>query len=450
MIKSFFWDKKWLPWAYGGGIVLLISLYAQVQMSVMINSWYGEFYDLLQTAQKHTIAEFQAGLMKFMWIAIPYCILATITNYFTRIYSFRWREAITFNYIPRWRNVKEEIEGASQRIQEDTFRFARIVESLGIQTAESAMTLVAFLPILWGLSSKVNVSAIPVIGKNPIILIQIVLLLGLIPLISKACGLIAKTFISLKEKHTDLLIVFSYIELVNWFKDKFGAVYYFFVFTKNARPILQLIKYAIPLAVLLLITWELSKTIFAISLIQNTLTNQFIPGFLVWVALIVSVGGMIASWFIGNKLPGLEYNNQKVEAAYRKELVLGEEDKINHSSVKILTKLFLGLKVNYYRLYLHYGYFDIWRTLFNQFMVIVPYIIMGPGLFSGLITLGILVKVSNSFEQVRNSFSLFINNWTTVTELRSIHMRLCEFEKNLDKFQPQISVLVKDKSKNKN
>ena len=40
-----------------------------------------------------------------------------------------------------------------------------------------------------------------------------------------------------------------------------------------------------------------------------------ISGSLVWVALILSIGGIIISWLVGIKLPGLEYNNQKVEAA---------------------------------------------------------------------------------------------------------------------------------------
>ena len=64
--------------------------------------------------------------------------------------------------------------------------------------------------------------------------------------------------------------------------------------------------------------------------------------------------------------------------------------------------------------------------------MIVPYLIMGPGLFTKVITLGVMVQVSNAFNQVRGSFSIFMNNWTTITELRSIHMRLKEFEKNID------------------
>lgn len=322
MIKSFFISQQWFRWAYGGGVFLMILIYAKVSLSVKLNSWYGEFYDLLQKASERSVAEFWSGLMLFMYIAIPWIFLDTITWYFTRIYSLRWREAITHDYIPRWKNVAEEIEGASQRIQEDTYKFAKIVESIGAQVLDAIMTLVAFIPILWVLSKGVEIE-----------------------------------------------------------------------YLKN------------------------------------------IPGSLVWLALLVSVGGMIISWFVGIKLPRLEYNNQKVEAAFRKELVYGEDDKTNRASLITLTELFTGIKFNYHRLFLHYGYFDLWRGIYFQFMVIVPYIVMGPGLFTGLITLGVLIKVSNSFDQVRGSLSIFINNWTTITELRSIWMRLHEFEANLDKFQ---------------
>ncbi len=322
MIRSFFATKKWSWWAYGGGFFLLVSVYAQVHMTVLINQWYGSFYDIMQKAERHTLDEFWATLKMFLWIAMPYVGLATATSYFTRLYSLRWREAITFDYIPRWRNVTEEIEGASQRIQEDAYRLARLIESLGLQIVRAIMTLVAFLPLLWKLSSGV--------------------------------------------------------------------------------------------------------------------TNDFlktIPGSLVWVALAVSLGGMLISWFVGIKLPGLEYNNQKVEAAFRKELVYGEDDKVHHASIASLTELFTGIKFNYRRLFLHYGYFDMWSNLYDQFMVIVPYIIMGPSLFTAAITLGTLVQISNAFGKVHGSFALFINNWTTVTELRSIWKRLHEFEANLARHQ---------------
>lgn len=324
MIKAFFWTKKWFLWAWGGLALLLISLYVQVYMSVLFNKWYGRFYDMMQSVEKYTLADFNGSLWYFTYIAMVFVVLGTFTNWFTRKYSLAWREAMTFDYLPQWRNVKEEIEGASQRIQEDAYRFARLVESLGLQIARAIMTLVAFLPILWQLGKHIEV---PIIGSG--------------------------------------------------------------------------------------------------------------DGNLVWTALIVSIGGMVISWFVGWFLPGLEYNNQVVEAAFRKELVLGEDDKVNYCSMKSMFELFSGIKFNYKRLFLHYGYFDLWVFSYDQFMVIVPYLIAGPALFATAITLGTVVQISNAFQKVHGSLSLFIHNWTTVTELRSIRKRLREFQHNLNIHQPE-------------
>jgi len=154
-----------------------------------------------------------------------------------------------------------------------------------------------------------------------------------------------------------------------------------------------------------------------------------INGSLVYVSLIASLGGVLISWLVGIKLPGLEYNNQVVEAAFRKELVYGEDDRVEYAKPPTILELFTGIKFNYHRLFLHYGYFDLWLIMYNQSMIIVPYIIMGPGLFTGAMTLGILIQTSSAFREVQGSFSLFMQNWTRITELRSIYKRLNEFEK---------------------
>ena len=44
-----------------------------------------------------------------------------------------------------------KIEGASQRVQEDTIKFTRIMEGLGTSFIESVMVLIQFVPILLGL-----------------------------------------------------------------------------------------------------------------------------------------------------------------------------------------------------------------------------------------------------------------------------------------------------------
>ncbi|EDO9688612.1 putative transporter [Campylobacter coli] len=396
MFSSFFKSKKWALWAYLGLFLLLFFLYIQTSLNVAINSWYSDFYNVLQkpkielldsnTTQKaeekfennasliqeanqkaqenfqkanfinkgalyyyqslleyffnsramiekesYSASDFYALILVFLAIAIPYVLIATINIYFASVYAFKWREAMTFSYLKFWKNKDDNIEGSSQRIQEDTYNFSKIVESLGLSFIRALMTLVAFIPILWTLSDVV----------------------------SKAL------FANLDESSS-------------------------FYFLKN------------------------------------------IDGLLVYVALLISLGGLIVSWFVGIKLPGLEYNNQKAEAAFRKELVYAEDNRKEYAKNETMIELFTGLKFNYKRLFLHYGYFNIWLILFEQMIVIVPFLIMAPGLFAGAIGLGIVMQINNAFDQVRSSFSVFITNWTTITQLRSIHKRLKEFEKNIE------------------
>ena len=52
----------------------------------------------------------------------------------------------------------------------------------------------------------------------------------------------------------------------------------------------------------------------------------------------------------------------------------------------------------------------------------------GSGLFTAAFTLGVMMQVVNAFGEVKDAFSVFLYNWTRITELRSIHKRLMEFE----------------------
>lgn len=112
-------------------------------------------------------------------------------------------------------------------------------------------------------------------------------------------------------------------------------------------------------------------------------------------------------------------------------MVYAEDDRANYGSRESIFELFTGIKFNYHRLYLHYGYFDLWVISYSQVMIILPYLLMAPSLFTGAIMLGALIQTSNAFGRVHGSFSLLIDNWTTITELRSVVLRLKEFEKHI-------------------
>jgi peptide/bleomycin uptake transporter len=248
----------------------------------------------------------------------PSVVIFTIAVYLTRKYAFWWREAVTFHYIPLWRHVAADIEGASQRIQEDVYRGTKVMEGIGWQLASSLFILTGFVPILWELSRGVQM------------------------------------------------------------------------------PVLSAI-----------------------------------PGSLVWVAFAVSVGGLGISWLVGSKLPALEYDNQRVEAAFRKELVYGEDDKKTYASEEVLRKQFNEISANSNRLFLHSAYFDFWKYAYAHTVWMVPFLVLSSGLFYGLFTFGVMMQVVDAFSRVNNSLGQFIHNWQMITEVRSIWRRLREFERTL-------------------
>ena len=245
-------------------------------------------------------------------------ILFTLTRFFVSHYIFRWRTAMNNYYMANWARLRH-IEGASQRVQEDTMRFSTTMEDLGVAFIDSAMTLIAFLPLLAALS--VNVPVLPLVGEIPYSLV---------------------------------------VAAVSW-----------------------------------------------------------------------SIFGTVLLMVAGIKLPGLEFKNQRVEAAYRKELVYGE-DNPERARPPTVQELFANVRKNYFTLYFHYSYFNIIRSGFGQADAIFSSLILIPTIAAGKITLGIWQQVATAFGQVSSSFQYLVSSWPTIVELISIYKRLRAFEATLE------------------
>jgi peptide/bleomycin uptake transporter len=152
-----------------------------------------------------------------------------------------------------------------------------------------------------------------------------------------------------------------------------------------------------------------------------------IPAPLMNAAIFWSLFGTVLLAVVGVKLPGLEFRNQRVEAAYRKELVYGEdyEDRAQPPTVR---ELFSNVRRNYFRLYFHYMYFNVARSFYIQADNIFAYFILIPTIAAGKITFGILQQILTAFTQVSSSFQYLVNAWPTIVELLSIYKRLKSFE----------------------
>ncbi len=72
-----------------------------------------------------------------------------------------------------------------------------------------------------------------------------------------------------------------------------------------------------------------------------------IPYGLVIAAIVWSLMGTGLLAVVGIKLPGLEFKNQRVEAAYRKELVYGEDD-ATRATPPTVRELFHAVRKNYF------------------------------------------------------------------------------------------------------
>ena len=320
---KFFTEPKWYLWAWAGSALILSSLWVQVQIDVKINEWFGEFYDMIQKALGEpnaiTISEYWASLFSFITLAGIYVALAVAVSFFTAHFLFRWRTAMVEWYHSVYDQART-IEGASQRVQEDTIKFSRIMEGLGTSFIEAVMIIVEFIPILFGLS--------------------------------------------------------------------IGIPIFFFG------------------------EWEYG----------------LITGALLW-----SVGGTLFLIILGYilRLVGVEYDLQKQEAAYRKILVIAEDD--GTVRPKKLEELFDDVRKIHFLSYVRYLYFNIGRVAYLQANVLSAYVFLAPAIVAGVVTLGVMQQIIRAFGRVEGSMQYLLRAWPTIIELASVYKRLREFENKIEK-----------------
>jgi len=317
----FFKLKKWFLWSWLGSLIILLSLWVQVKIDVKINEWFGVFYDMIQkalaTPNAITIEEYWSSLASFITLAGMYIALYVAISFFTAHYLFRWRTAMVEWYHSVY-DKASKIEGASQRVQEDTIKFTRIMEGLGTSFIESVMVLFQFVPILLGLSI-----GIPIFFFG------------------------------------------------DW-------------------------QYGLITGALL---WTLGGTIFLIGL----------------------------GWLL--RLVGVEYDLQKKEAAYRKILVIAEDDE--NVRPKTINELFLDVRSIHFLSYVRYLYFNIGRMAYLQANVLSAYVFLAPAIVAGVVTLGVMQQIIRAFGRVEGSMQYLLKSWPTIIELASVYKRLREFESQI-------------------
>src|SRR5690606_3625843 len=124
-------NRRWFWWSVVGSVSIVEIVFFDVQIGAWMNAWYGEFYNLIQTALTEpgsvSLDTLASELWTVLYVLLPRIGALVLNAFFIAHYLFRWRRAMTFFYMSNWTNLRH-VEGSAQRIQEDTQRFAAIVE----------------------------------------------------------------------------------------------------------------------------------------------------------------------------------------------------------------------------------------------------------------------------------------------------------------------------------
>ena len=357
MIQEFFCSEiqRVRVFAWVGLLFVVVNALADAWLSVAFTQFYREFYDLMQSADPVAAAACVAGignttagstcadpaaqqsavmqqLYTFGRLALAAAILHPVARFVQSHVAFAWRCELIRSYTRRWETTSDVIEGASQRIHEDTQRFAGGMELAASVLLDAALALAVFTPRLLEIGHEVPPPGYTDPGQH--------------------------------------------------------------------------------------------------------------GGWLLLLAVALSVGGLLVSLVVAGRLVDLELENQRVEARFRKGLVLWESgappdsdtcaDGVVFDWMQQTANVVCDLRTNYHRLFRHFFYFNTWVGVFEQAVVILPYVLVAPRLFDARrpVTLGLIVELARVFDKVFSALSVPMRNWAHVNNFRSTIRRLYEFERH--------------------
>ena len=182
MLSQFFLSKSYSTTftAWLGLLLVVGHSFFNAYLKYALNQWYERFYDVLQsasveladlpnaTASDQTLAlEQEAGLSssrahvwsllgEFCSIIAPALLVHPVARWVRSAWTFCWRMALIQFYTRMWDPNVDPVEGASQRLHEDTQRFASGVEVCLSTILDSVCTVAVFTPILLTLGGEVQ------------------------------------------------------------------------------------------------------------------------------------------------------------------------------------------------------------------------------------------------------------------------------------------------------
>jgi putative ATP-binding cassette transporter len=199
--------------------------------------------------------------------------------------------------------------------------------------------------------------------------------------------------------------------------------------------VLGLIREAVTLASFAVILWNLSGAL-PLKLGGSEIS---VPGYLLWAALLYALVGSVLTHFVGRRLIGLNFQQERYEADFRYSLVRLRE---NAEGVALyrgegpekghLLDRIEWIRRNWWQLMHYTKRLNMFTVGYNPVAIVFPYFVAGHRYFSGAVPLGGLTQIAGAFGQVQSSLSWFVNNYSTLANWKASVDRLLTFHRALE------------------
>lgn len=333
-------EEKVLAWGLLAAVIALNM--CTIYIAVIINDWYAEFYNALQTLDK---AKFSGLLFKFLTI-VMFAVVVFVAAQFTQAYlAFRWRMWLTKktasiwlenNNFARLFTYQYKTENPDQRISQDINLFTSKGLDLSISILTESVKCVTFAVILWTLSSSL---ALPLPGGKQVA----------------------------------------------------------------------------------------------------------IPGYMLWFTIIYVSIASVVIYKSGKPLINLDYSQEKVEANFRFNLMRVRErrDEISilqggDAESQFFKQNLKEIINNFNKIIKRNIFVNSFQNIFNNLSTILPILAAAPMFFSGVITLGVLMQISNAFGKVESAMMIFALNFQTFASWQATFNRLSDFEDEVESLKNNV------------
>jgi putative ATP-binding cassette transporter len=168
-----------------------------------------------------------------------------------------------------------------------------------------------------------------------------------------------------------------------------------------------------------------------------------VPGYMAVAALLYAVLGSFFANLVGRRLIPLNFMRQRYEANFRFSLVRVRENaegialyRGEDDEGKTLKERFADVFSNGWHVLFTQVQLAFYQSGYSQLAIIFPFVVTAPRYFAGAITFGVMMQTASAFGQVQSALSFFVDNYTSLAELRAVMDRLKGLRAAVDERPP--------------